>query len=493
MVHDAPLFMYMAFGMSRFGYTPYVDFFDMNAPGAHYSYLLVGSVFGYGDLGFRLADLTMLVLLGILTWLIMRRFGRCAAWCGLILFGLLYLGAGSRVSLQRELIALVPIAAAVLVATSLRRHRGAPGWLLVGLLFGLAATVKPAMLVGFPAVVGMGMWEGRALSRRERRPVSPFRLLSLSVLGVLVPIVAIGLHLVRIGALPHFVSIVRGYWPLYTELSRTHVAMVGSERVAYLAGEWLRLGGYGIWLLPAAAGAFAVLSRSSPDPAGRRHAMLLVALAVCYSFYPVIGGKFWSYHWLPFSYFVVLTASLALVEITKRSGLRWLPISALVLAAILGVRPPPEIRSKLTGEEWLHPKVRRADRIAAYLRETVRPGDTVQPLDWTGGAVHAMLMAEAPLATPFIYDFHFCHHVSTDYIQGLRSRFLDAMRAEPPRFVIKVETMRPRVSGPDTERRFRELDTFVAEEYSEAHAGFGYRVYEYRKAGGRAPSRSDSP
>jgi hypothetical protein len=481
MVHDAPLLTYMAYGMSRFGYVPYVDFFDMNAPGAHYFHVLVGRLFGYDDLALRLADLVWLTLLMSLTWLTLRRAGRRVGFCGAILFGLMYLATGPNMSLQREYIALVPIAGAVLAATSLKRFPGAARWLIVGVLFGVAATIKPAAVIGFPAVVVLGVLEARAPEGGARSPGSSRRVLVFSVLGFLVPLAATALHLARIGALTGFIEMARSYWPLYGELSRTHVVIGESERAAYLAREWVTLGGRTMWLLPAAVGSFAALFRSTLDRPERRRVLLLIALVVCYSLYPVIGGKFWTYHWFPFSYFVVLLASLALVEATRWKRLRWVPILALVIAAAVGIRPPAEFRARLAGEEWLDPRVRRADRIAGYLTENVRPGDTVQPLDWTGGAVHAMLMAEAPLGTPFVYDFHFYHHVSTDYIRSLRSRFLEGLEASPPRFVIRVETMRPWVSGEDTEKRFLALDRFVATNYEEAHSGFGYRVYERRQ------------
>lgn len=481
MVHDAPILMYMAFGMDHFGYVPYVDFFDMNAPGAHWAYLLIGRVFGYDDLGFRLADITWLALLLALTWLTLRRFGALVGAGGAILFGLIYMGGGSRMSLQREYIVLAPLAGAVLVATSLERLPSVARWLAVGVLFGLAATVKPASVIGFPAVVGFGVWEVRARKRGPWPPDSVSRLLAFSVVGLAFPVAAVILYLSGAGALRDFMAMARGYWPLYTELSRTHVVIQGSARAGYLMREWLKLGGRSVWLLPAAAGATAVLFRSTWSRADKRRVVLLIALMVCYSLYAVVGGKFWTYHWLPFSYFVILLASLTLVAPAHWKRLGWVPISALVLAAVVGLRPPSEMPAQLKGEQWLAPEVRRADRIAAYLRTNLRPGDTVQPLDWTGGAVHAMLMAEAPLATPFVYDFHFHHHVSTEYVQGLRRRLLKGLDANPPRFIIDVETMRPWVSGDDTESRFPALREFIRTNYEIARAGIGYRIYERRE------------
>jgi hypothetical protein len=477
MVHDAPILMYAAYGMTHFGYVPYVDFLDMNAPGTHYFSVLVGQLFGYGDVAFRLADLSMLALLLFLTWMTMRRFGRRAGLSGAILFGLLYLAGGQDMSLQREFVFLVPVAGAVLAASS----RGIPGtwrWLVAGVLFGVAATIKPTSLIGLPAVVAFGIADARGSEDGVRAWI---RAPVFGAIGVLLPVALTALHLASLGALDDFVSMARNYWPLYTELSRTHVVVSGAERAGYLLGEWVDLGGRTVWLAPALLGSVFVFAGSKRGSRERRLLLLLVALTASYCLYPVLGGKFWTYHWFPFSYYAVLLASLALATPVRWKRLAWVPVAALVVAAALGVRPPGVLIGQLKGYEWAHPKAERADRIAGYLREELRPGDTVQPLDWTGGALHAMLLAEARLATPFIYDFHFCHHVSTEYVRALRERFVSALEADPPRFIIRTETMRPYVSGEDTERTFRAVDDFVSRNYTTAHAGFGYRVYERKE------------
>jgi hypothetical protein len=101
----------------------------------------------------------------------------------------------------------------------------------------------------------------------------------------------------------------------------------------------------------------------------------------------------------------------------------------------------------------------------------------VQPLDWTGGALHAMLRARTPIATPYIYDFVFYHHVDTDYIRSLRGRFLTAFDAARPRYVIEV-FMKGTVAGPGTTHRFDELRARLNHDYRIAVPGDGYAIYE---------------
>jgi hypothetical protein len=105
----------------------------------------------------------------------------------------------------------------------------------------------------------------------------------------------------------------------------------------------------------------------------------------------------------------------------------------------------------------------------------------VQPLDWTGGAVHAMLVSEARLATPFVYDFHFYHNVSHEYIRNLRRRFVLSLRQSRARFIVQVvDDDKPWVHGEDTTREFKELQSIIDESYMVARAGQGFVIYEIR-------------
>lgn len=126
-----------------------------------------------------------------------------------------------------------------------------------------------------------------------------------------------------------------------------------------------------------------------------------------------------------------------------------------------------------------NPKDGRVDEIAAYLEANLRPGDTVQPLDWVGGAVHAMLIARVKIATPFIYDKYFYHDLNLPYVQQLRQRFISDLQAAIPRYVVEVYDDGPysEPTGPNTSRDFPELRVFLAANYSVVKEGQGYRIY----------------
>lgn len=481
MLHDSPIMLYLAFSMDRFGTVPYRDFFDMNTPGTYFANLAIGRTFGYGDRALRSADLLYLCLLLVVIGLMMKPFGWKVAWASAVLFGLAYQARGPTIALQREYLALLPVALGLLFSSSLPRLRTWFRAVLVGLLLGLAVVIKPQTAIAFPFVVAflfMRARHGPDGGRGERS--RPMAVVLPAVLGFIAPTAVTLGYLWHVGGLQPFLNIASGYWPLYGQIAGDFEVVTGSARIAYLAGRWSELGGRWPWLVPAALGLFVALSEKGVPWVERRFVMLLAALGLSFSVYPVFAGKFWDYHWLPFLFFLILLSSLGLLE---RRGARSrahlaLPVAVLLLVVLIGVRPPYAFRDRVLGRSPRFPEVERAEEIAGFLRTRLRPGETVQPLDWTGGVVHGMLAAEAPLATRFVYDFHFYHHVSSDYTRDLKKQFMLALEASRPRFIIQTETMRPWVRGRDTSRRFDELSRFIEDGYATAHLGDGYVIYE---------------
>ena len=121
------------------------------------------------------------------------------------------------------------------------------------------------------------------------------------------------------------------------------------------------------------------------------------------------------------------------------------------------------------------------DAFSRYLAARLRPGDRVQPLDWTGGAVHGMLQAKALPATRFLYTFHFYHHVDSPFIRRLRKEFVDALSARPPRFLLEA-TDSPVPHGKGTSDRFEEFDQWREAHYRVVASGDGYRIWELKSA-----------
>jgi len=480
MVHDTPVMLYLSFLIDRFHEVPYRDFFDENMPGVYLTYYLVGKTLGYTDVGFRCADFLCLAAILVATWLWMRKLGRRAAWCGSVLFGLVYLGHGSIFSMQKDYVILLPTVLALLAASH-RQFNVAVRSALIGFFFGMCALIKPQAAIGLPLVLMFTVLEGSGEGSAEFPGAARLVGASLaSLAGFAAPLTAAAAYLLKNNALGNFLDMARNYWPLYHELTGYKTILTGPLRLKYLFWNYTLLGGLRLWLPPAALGAFISLLHPGLTVSQKRRVKLLIGLAICYSIYVLLAGKFWPYHWIPFSYFLILLSSLCVIKqpVERKEVIKKIPVAVLFITACFGIRLPHDFVNQIGGESPEPPKSGRVDEIAAYLKTHMRPGDKAQPLDWTGGAIHAMLIARMDLATSFYYDVPFYHHVSSEYVQGLRRRFIVELIAASPRFIIQIETDKPWLFGPDTTREFNELQLLLAREYHPVLQGRGYMIYE---------------
>jgi hypothetical protein len=286
--------------------------------------------------------------------------------------------------------------------------------------------------------------------------------------GFLLPLISAIAWLEFTGAWRPFLEIVRSYLPLYAQINGEMVVNTGVNRWLFILDQLWRLGGHGWWLLSTGVGVYFALKRADL----RRPVYLLASLTVCYALYPAFSGQFFSYHWLPFLYFLILLSALCLVEA------KWQMALVLLLVILLSVRVPSVIFRQIEGRP-VATGTSRADQIRIYLANHLEEEDTVQPLDWTGGALLAMLETRAPIATPFVFDFYFYHHVSEPYIRNLRTEFLNDLQTSLPRFIVEVTAIdKPWVSGEDTSREFRELRMFLDENYFITIQQDDYVIYE---------------
>lgn len=483
LLHDSPIMLYQAYLMDAFDKIPYKDFFDMNMPGTHLAFYSVAGLFGYSDRGFRIADLSFMAVILLLSWLWMKQFGKKAAWGGCLLFALAYLHFGPAMSLQREYLILVPVILSILISTRMTKPDRRLRFLIAGLLFGAAATVKPHSCIGLAVLLCyeyINKWRNKNPLRSRLKGFLNCAVFP-AIIGLVIPLAAIVLYLWSKGSLGAFIDIASRYWPLYTHLSGDHRTIDGLERYVYLVNEWRRLGDMAIWLPAAAVGAFAACYHAKLEVEQRRQVYLMLGLMICYSIYPVFSGQFWPYHRFLFLYFIVQLSALCLV---RQNGTEYGSKNLFLLLVLLvtlfcgGLKMPPGFWGQLRGKPLILIKSDRAEQIASFLKNNIKPGDTVQPLDWTGGAVHAMLLSRAPLATRFVYDFHFYHHISNPYIQGLRAELIRDLNNKPPRFIIQITSEdKPWVSGRDTTREFTELQELLGHLYKIASQGSGYVIY----------------
>ena len=473
---DSPLLYYFAFLQEQYGFVPYRDFFDTSFPGAIFFYRALTAVTGYSDLAFRLCDLALLLALLAMSYHLLSTLGRDAARFSVVIFGLVYLGHGFYMSMEREFVALLPVAAALLVATQATRVSNVQRLLLVGALFGVAASIKPHLALGVMPVLGYLAVRDHHDGCTSDLVIAILRNGIIALSGFTIMFALPLLWLWWRGGLPAFSEIVQHYLPLYLNLNGDREKMSGSVRLLYLVKQW-RLGQAPFWMA-AALGAWIALQQGAQDNARRALVWLLFAEAVVYSFYPVFSGQFWIYHWLPFLWCACLLSGclvLPLFETSWLAALRQLAFVVLVLFLLLTQRPlDSDMAQVMRGKA--QPEMTE-DRAAAYLREHLQAGDTVQSLDFFDNSMTILLRAHAKLATPFFCDFYFYHDVSQPYIQQLRQRFITRLEAAPPRFIVD-SSGKSRPFGPDTTTQFEAFEQFQAAHYHVAWQEGRHVIYE---------------
>ena len=222
-----------------------------------------------------------------------------------------------------------------------------------------------------------------------------------------------------------------------------------------------------------------------------------------YSLYAAIGGKLWLYHWMPFTYFVSLSAAMLFFSPDEQKYQQFpypkiLPplIFVGIIMMYLPITQVEDIKRKFTDLPKLHEQISLHNQdahffssptsneiiteITQYLNTHLEPNDTVQPLGWISGITQAMLFSRAELATPYINDFQFYHHVSHPYIQQLRADFITRLQRKKPKFIIRVQEgapFKPKMLGTDVSYEFPELFQFIKTNYVESYVGNGFVIF----------------
>lgn len=471
MEHDTPLLHYAAWLMVEKGAIPYRDVFETSMPGTFLFHIAIGKLFGWGDLPFQLVDITSIAVLGLATWRLLRSFGPSIAIAAWMLFVLSYLRLGPPMTLQRDYLGLilVVIAAALAVQSSFtHRYRT---YVAIGLLIGFGMLIKPHLAIGLIPIAAFIIWSHHR--NGSSSPIPPSWLASvIPVIATiaataLLPIIITIAVLWRIGALPIFLELITKYLPLHIQLSGVHRHIQGMERFRYDFLHILILGHLWFWLPMATLGIYLAWKQTRHAAEQRAQLWMLLGLAVAFIIYPTLSGQFWAYHWMPFQYFLVVLSSFSLLPLADQqfASWRWLSLALFALAACTAILPKKESRRDYFGSTVSAPKHGDVDRIANLLTQRMRPGDTIQPLDWTEGSIHAMLLAHAQIATPFLYDYHFYHDVNNPEIIRLRQRFMEALNVSNPRFILYMNEDWPRVTGPGTSTQFPQLSDYIAQHY----------------------------
>ena len=411
LIHDAPLMHYIAWRIGE-GAVPYRDVFDMNFPGVDLLHLIALKLFGAGDAGWRVFDLTWLALTSLAAAALAAPWGRLAAVGAGLFFAVYHLAAGAWQTGQRDFL-LCPflLLGALGVARWAERPEKPASLAWGGLALGAGITVKPhaglfaAALLVLIAVVARG----------AVRPVATF------AAALVVPTFAVVAWLAAAGALGAWYEIVVGYLvPLYSRLGRP--------------AHWTFYRWH-VWIPIAAGAALSLGAAFASRRFGARHAA--VTLGLGYGVAHFFGqGKGWEYHLYPLAAFAAVALFAEVERLIAAGRLAAVPVAACIVAAgiMLGMKGV-----EASDPAWIAAKQNRVEALVATLDGRVGPGDLVQVLDTTEAGVHALLRLRAVEPTRFIYDFHFYHDRETATVKRLREEFLAGFDAHPPKFVVLFE------------------------------------------------------
>jgi hypothetical protein len=468
--HDTPLLQYCGFLMHRYGWMPYRDFFETSMPGTFLFHEAIVAAFGTGNLAFMMVNDALLGVLLFTSYLWMRQLSRPAALLFVCWYGAFYLASGPSELMQRDWLAVLPISIAFAIMVSSRAGLMVRA-LLVGLMIGASACIKPQLgLAGAPIVLGL-------ILLNERRTPQVLRLaVPVAGLGAAVPLAAVCGWLAYRGALTAFLSMVRDYLPLHIQQTGDHRFLAPAERLRYVLTNALRLDGD--WpLMLAAVGAFVLLDRQlAREPRSRLLFRLAFAVLAIYAAEPALSGQFWAYHYDPFQYWLLAVLSLLVIPVLE--DFPYFAVPALVLISCVGFSFWRHHVTKAGPAE--HGYV--ADMVNA-IEKNVPAGVPVQPIDWTTGAVQALLRTEHPIGTRFLYDYHFYHHVQTPIVQKLRTEFVAELSSRRVPYVLEVrKSYKDVMTGLNTSDRFDELDHVLNESYQSVYEGRIYRLLKLRSA-----------
>jgi hypothetical protein len=411
LIHDAPLMHYIAWRIGE-GAVPYRDVFDMNFPGVYVLHVIALRLFGAGDAGWRMFDLTWLTVTSLAAAALAAPWGRLAAAGAGLFFAVYHLAAGAWQTGQRDFL-LCPflLLGALGVARWAERPEKPVSLAWGGLALGAGITVKPhaglfaAALLVLVAIVAHG----------AVRPVTTF------AAALVVPALAVVVWLAGVGALAAWYEIVVGYLvPLYSRLGRP--------------AHWTFYRWH-VWIPIAAGAALSLGSALASHRFGARHAV--VTLGLGYGVAHFFGqGKGWEYHLYPLAAFAAVALFAEIERLFAAGRLAAVPVAACIVAAgiMLGMKGV-----EASDPAWIAAKQHRVEALVAALDGRVGPADLVQVLDTTEAGVHALLRLRAVEPTRFIYDFHFYHDRETPTVKRLREEFLAGFDAHPPKFVVLFE------------------------------------------------------
>ncbi len=313
MAVDTPVMHYVVF-LLHHGLKPYSDITDNNMPGTYLTEAAAMAVFGRTDLAWRVYEFFLMGVLAASAAVITRRSDWVAGIFAVGLFVALHAAEGPQLAVERDLvIAVLLMGACACLFESVDRKLPTLS-LLFGFACGMAAAIKPTVLLLPVVLLAMAALH----LRRQQRPVG--LTLAYAFAGLLLAAATVLLFLLHFHASHGFTFILLHVIPAYRDLSR------------------LRFGPLLAALLPRAVLAVAVLAlplmvRSIGRRAWdwRRWSVAMAAGFGLVSYFA--QGKGYVYHRYIFLLFLlILVGSEIFSGLAQRGWPQWLAGATLLLS-----------------------------------------------------------------------------------------------------------------------------------------------------------------
>jgi hypothetical protein len=377
---DAPLMHFIAQQIVDRGVVPYRDVIDMNGPVTLIVHTFLYRVFGSGDTPWQVfCFLLTLWSAGIclyLGWSAHRR--RQLFLLFFVSIFIVYLAiplffqAG-----QRDWLGACLVLSAVAFVLKEPLQKQGVSWFLAGLFLGLAIGVKPNFaLFCLPFLVFGASKKAPAL------PHHPWLRLLYWIWGV-----SVGC-LLSFGAVEDWFEMMLYNATEYRTIGRLPLSKIFINFLWTSASAFL------------AASLFFILPLYRFEKSVIVFLLLLVTAGVLHYF---TQGRGYEYHAFPM--LLLAAASIAFsLKPPFHDGSRLALLGVLVLCLQLAVKLYDPFEERPITRHFIDARQQQITQMKQWMT-SLPPEVRIQPLDTTGGVVHAMLLAGRPLASPLMYDF----------------------------------------------------------------------------------------
>jgi len=439
-MQDAQVMHYVNFLIDH-GFAPYRDIGDLNMPGAYLVERFGMIVFGPGDLGFRIYDLSLMAAMVLAMISIAWPYDWLAGLFSGVLFATIHASDGPKGAGQRDevMASLVVIGIAFLFHAV--RKQVAVWMTLGGFFFGMAATVKPTI-----APLGLLLLVMIAFVLRKRE-VRSWPFITYGILGSAIAAAVFFGFLLRHHAWAAFLYAMRSNTAYYAGLNRMGFLSLLRECMPRPMRLLVPFGLAAAWLNP---------DRSNWE----RWALALSAAFGAFSYF--VQGKGFYYQRYPLIALTLLWFAIELSLAARRRGIsRTLGITGLAIG-IFGLSPLFAERSRTVFYSNIFTETLEADLQRIGVDRLQR---NVQCLDMVDGCMNALYHLGIVQQTGLTGDnILFPPDASLPVVQHYRKEFWDRLEAQQPDvFVISDEQFLDEAS-------FNKLDRWpLFKQYLEDH------------------------